>query len=70
MSSIVSGTSILPPRKKSAAEIGWISHSTYQELPARFQASARELASKGELVIEGIPIAPGVQKPRYSQDSE
>ena len=36
--------------------IGWLSHSTYVGLPPRFQRAARELASKGELVIEDMPI--------------
>jgi len=34
--------------------IGWISHSTYEFLPPRFQRAARILQERGELIIEGI----------------
>jgi len=36
--------------------IGWISKSTYQDLPPRFQALARNLATAGEIEIEGEDV--------------
>jgi hypothetical protein len=58
-SQVMSPTSLSTSRQKTASEIGWLSHATYEGLPPRFQRAARELASKGELVIEDIPIVPG-----------
>jgi len=34
--------------------IGWLSRSTYLDLPERFQEVARILAARGEIEIEGI----------------
>ena len=53
------GRSLNTATQKTAVDIGWLSHATYNVLPPRFQQAARELASKGELVIEDIPIIPG-----------
>jgi hypothetical protein len=38
--------------QKPADEKGWLSRATYDGLPARFQAIARELAAAGEIEIE------------------
>lgn len=42
--------------QKPAVEKGWLSHATYNGLPARFQAIAREMASSGEIEIEGLHV--------------
>ena len=40
-------------RQKPTADIGWLSHATYESLPVRFQLAAKRLQQLGELVIEG-----------------
>ena len=40
-------------------EPGWISRATFLDLPVRFQEAARELARRGEIVIEGEDIRRG-----------
>jgi len=55
-SQVISPTSLCTSRQKIVADIGWLSHATYLALPPRFQRAARELALKGELVIEHMPI--------------
>jgi hypothetical protein len=37
-------------------EPGRISRATFTDLPERFQVAARELARRGEIVIEGTPV--------------
>lgn len=54
MRSICSGTSSLPQHQKNSTDIGWLSHKSYEDLPARFQLAARTLQECGELIIEGI----------------
>jgi len=51
MSSIVSGTSKLPPRQKSIADKGYLSRATFESLPPRFQEAALTLKKRGELLI-------------------
>ena len=51
-----------PEGRPVSTETGWLSQSTYDGLPARFQAAARELARRGEIVI-------GDQYARTSQNS-
>jgi hypothetical protein len=55
-SQVISQASLCTSRQKTVSEVGWLSHATYLALPPRFQRAACELASKGELVIEDMPM--------------
>jgi len=44
--------SLSTSRQKPTADIGWISHSTYEELPPRIQQAAKTLQVLGEIIIE------------------
>jgi len=54
-SPVISPTSLNTSRQKNVADIGWISHSTYENLPPRIQRAAKMLQERGELIIEGMP---------------
>jgi hypothetical protein len=57
----ITANSFIKSGKWILKDKGWI--SKYDSLPARFQASARELAEMGEIEIEGyIPIPKNKKK--------